>query len=612
MLHRFFALVAIVTAVLAITSRATGTAATASWTITSFDIAYEIDEDGTLSGVETINVDFGKLEKHGIFRFYDVAAPCGDPVEGAQQPLFECPKGSDRRWPYSDFKVTDESGKARKYEVLDEGLRKNIKIGDANTLITGKQTYVISYQVKAALDPYDDHDELYWDVVGEWPEADIKHVSVKLTLPDGANLTTLCYQGANRSTQRCDAFPKGSTATYASTRTLNPYEQMTIVAGWQKGVVTVQPPIVKDRVSTDDFFELDWIELGGAALIFFLSIGGVITLWWQNGRDKAYKSLYYLTNDPTQGTRPLFSRRDVVVEYLPPDDLRPAQMGVILDERADTLDVTATIVDLAVRGYLHITEIPKKGLFGGKDWKLTKVQRDDDLTDYERRLYDGLFQSGDEVEMSDLKDTFATRLEKVKDALYTDAMAKKWFSQKPETSTAIWSVVAVGVMVAGGAMVVLSAIILGRALIGVPVPFAGFVLLILSRTMKRRTATGSEALRRVLGFRLYIATAETRRQEFNEQENIFARYLPFAIVFGLVTKWAKAFEGLEDMAQQSTAGWYTGAGAFHVASFSSGLQGFSSSVGSTISSTPSSSGGGSGFSGGGSGGGGGGGGGGSW
>ena len=610
-MRRLLVLVAIVSTILATTSRPYESAATASWDVTSFDVSYVVDRDGNLEAVETINVDFGNLQKHGIFRYYDVAGPCSDPIQGAQQPLFACPKSSNRHWDYSNFSVKDATGKAWKYESLSEGLRRVIKIGDADKFITGKQTYVISYRVKGALDPYDDHDELYWDAVGEWPEADIKAFSLKLTLPNGARIETACYQGASGSSERCDSSANGSTATYLSTRTLNPYDQITIVAGWQKGVVDVPQPIVKDRVSPDDFFEGDWIEFGGSIAFLLLSIGGVVYLWWQNGRDKAYKSLYYLTNDPTEGTRPMFAKQQVVVEYLPPEDLRPAQMGIILDERADTLDVTATIIDLAVRGYLHITEIPKKGLFGSKDWKLNKVVRDDDLTEYERRLYDSLFQSGDEVEMSDLKDAFATRLGKVKEALYADAMSKKWFTQKPETSAIVWRLVAVGVMVLGVALAVLSGIVVGRALIPVPLVFGGLILLFMAGSMKRRTAAGSEALRRVLGFRLYIATAETRHQEFNEQENIFARYLPFAIVFGLVSKWAKAFEGLEDAAKQSTASWYTGVGAFQVAAFSSGLQGFSSSVGSTMSSTPSSSGG-SGFSGGSSGGGGGGGGGGSW
>jgi uncharacterized membrane protein len=104
--------------------------------------------------------------------------------------------------------------------------------------------------------------------------------------------------------------------------------------------------------------------------------------------------------------------------------------------------------------------------------------------------------------------------------------------------------------------------------------------------------------------------AETERQRFAERENIFSEYLPYAIVFGSVEKWARAFKDI-DVTKQ-TASWYTGStlGAFSASDLSSNLSSFSNQVSSTIASTPGGSGG-SGF-GGGSGGGGGGGGGGSW
>jgi uncharacterized membrane protein len=150
----------------------------------------------------------------------------------------------------------------------------------------------------------------------------------------------------------------------------------------------------------------------------------------------------------------------------------------------------------------------------------------------------------------------------------------------------------------------------GGALIGVPIAALGGLVLILARLMPRRTAKGSEALRRILGFRLYINTAEQSRQEFNERANIFAAYLPYAIVFGSVEKWARVFRDIDTA--QATKGWYVGPGPFIAADFSRSLESFSSSVSSVIGSTPGNSGG-SGFGGGGfSGGGGGGGGGGSW
>jgi len=191
-------------------------------------------------------------------------------------------------------------------------------------------------------------------------------------------------------------------------------------------------------------------------------------------------------------------------------------------------------------------------------------------------------------------------------------MKRKWFTARPGKARVVWLLAGLAFILAGAVLSLASGILLSRALIFTPAMLAGVLWIPVSRAMARRTATGSEALRRVLGFRLYVATAETRMQEFNEQQNIFARYLPFAIVFGCVDKWAKAFKGIEDQAQASTSSWYTGAGAFEVMAFSAGLQGFANSVSTTMASTPGSSGGGSGFSGGFSGGGGGGGGGSSW
>jgi uncharacterized membrane protein len=116
--------------------------------------------------------------------------------------------------------------------------------------------------------------------------------------------------------------------------------------------------------------------------------------------------------------------------------------------------------------------------------------------------------------------------------------------------------------------------------------------------------------RRALGFRRYIETAETERQAFAERRNLFEEYLPYAIVFEAVDKWANAFEGLDDEANRPS--WYSGRGPFVASAFASNVNDFSESISSVMASTPGGRGG-SGFGGGGgSGGGGGGGGGGSW
>jgi len=600
-------------------------AADEGWSITSFDADYTVNTDGSLAVIEDIQVDFGTLDKHGIYRDFFDRIVCTAPPRDSEPRLSPCAAGSFRSYAMAVSNVAKPDGTPWESLISDTGNAQRIRIGDPSSTISGKQTYHIAYTVHGALDAYASADELYWNVTGNaWPVHSFDKFRLTLHLPEGANLTLKCFQGGNRSTEACAATATGNTAVFESTRVLRENEGVTIAARWQKGLVTIEPPYINVRpgmtsdapqpayTTIGDFFTLDVIELGGFALVSVVVVALLWRAWWRNGRDRRYKTLFYLTNDPGEQSRPLFAHTDVVVEYLPPDDLRPAQMGVILDERADTLDVTATIVDLAVRGYLHITEIPKEGFLGHADWKLEKLDRESDLQPYETELLGGLFEGGTVVQMSELKNKFVTRLQSVKTLLYADAMQRKWFAAKPETARGMWVGVAGGVTLLGAAAAFFSGYFLGRALLGVPIIAGGLALLFLSRSMARRTATGSEALRRVLGFRLYIATAETRRQEFNEQQNIFARYLPFAIVFGCVGKWAKAFEGLDDAAQQSTQGWYTSTVPFQIAAFSAGLQSFSSSVSSSIASSPSSSGG-SGFSSGGSsGGGGGGGGGGSW
>src|SRR4029077_14774819 len=124
------------------------------------------------------------------------------------------------------------------------------------------------------------------------------------------------------------------------------------------------------------------------------------------------------------------------------------------------------------------------------------------------------------------------------------------------------------------------------------------------------TAAGRDVMQHTLGFRLYMTTAEKYRQQFAEKAEIFTQLLPYAIVFGCVDRWAKAFEGLDTPAGST---WYVGRGPFQAALLAGSLQSMNSNLSSAISSAPPRSGSGSGFGGGGfSGGGGGGGGGGAW
>ena len=63
----------------------------------------------------------------------------------------------------------------------------------------------------------------------------------------------------------------------------------------------------------------------------------------------------------------------------------------------------------------------------------------------------------------------------------------------------------------------------------------------------QRTADGRAVCDQVEGFKTYLATAEADQLQFEEGEDIFSRYLPWAIVFELADRWAKVCADLVEM-----------------------------------------------------------------
>ena len=536
-----------------------------------------IDKSGSLHIVEAIDANFGSLQKHGIFRTIPVRYRWDD----THVRVYELQLRS----------VTNASGQSVRYETSDQGNSKVIKIGDPDRTVSGRQTYRITYDLAGAMNAFPDHDELFWNVNGGLWNVREQAVTATIHAPAAPQQVT-CYQGASGSDETCRFNITASGADFVATRALAPYGQLTIVAALAKGVVAEPTPIItRDGDNILAYFEPQptWLALAAIALG-----GGLVYLFWR---------WYTVGRDERE-------RETIVPEYEPPDKARPAQLGVILDESADTKDVTATIVDLAVRGYLTITEEPSQGLFAKKDWTLRATGKTGGLQPYESTVYSGLFQDHPgEVKLSELRTHFIGSLRSAESELYQDSADRKWFATRPDRVRQGYAGASVLVIIAGVGIAWLLGRTVGAGLIGVAVVVVGVVGLVVSRVMPAKTAAGAELLRRTLGFRQYMEVAEKERQRFAERENIFSDYLPYAIVFGCVDKWARAFKDI-DLSKQ-TASWYVGNAPFNAFALSESLQGFSSNLGSTISSTPGSSGG-SGFSGGGAGGGGGGGGGGSW
>ena len=569
--------------------------------IPSYVVGIRILPDGDLEITERITYDFGSESRHGIFRTIPSRFTYDDV--------------DDRVYRIEDVEVTSPTA-PDDVEVAEEGGTTTIRVGDPDQEITGRHRYTLRYRVEGALNGFPDHDELYWNAIGDEWQAPIERARVTVEAPADIQRVT-CFQGYQGSTEACGrATFEGVAARFAPGRTLQPFEGLTVVVAFPKGAVPEPEPILVERWSAERAFSLNAGTIGAASAVAVIVVFLLGRVWWREGRDRRFvgSPVDQVLGTPSGESESVpFGEggAEAPVEFAPPDDIRPGQVGTVTDERANVIDVTATIVDLAGRGYLVIHEVPDTGLFSKTDWRLVRTELGTtDLLPYETLLLEGLFRDGPEVTVSELKTVFAQRLHRVEEALYEDAMNQRWFSTRPDRVRTRWAARGVFLLVAGAALTFVLARWTHWGIVGIPVIIGGIVLALLARAMPARTAKGTAIVRRIRGFRRVIATAETHMSRWAEQENVFTRFLPYAIVFGLTDKWAKAFQDLG--IQPDTASWYVGTRPFTAMAFANSVDAFSVTTGGTLASTPSSSGS-SGFGGGGfSGGGGGGGGGGSW
>jgi hypothetical protein len=487
----------------------------------------------------------------------------------------------------------------------------------------------VRYTIDGALNAFADHVELFWNAVGADWDVPIGDATAEVTAP-AIIRQVACFAGPRGSTTSCGvATADGTRAAFAARGGLPPRNALTVVVGLPVGAITSARPILRPKaVPPPEPSARDLLPTGltGGLGVGILALGGAGVVWLvgMGGRDRRWAGLtpgvLPAAGPPVAEERTPLRHEPVAVAFTPPSGLRPGQIGTLLDEQANVIDVTATIIDLAIRGYLRIEELIRPHWFSPRDWRLLRLEAPagDVLLPFEQALLTGLFESGDDVRLSALKEKFAARLAGVQTKLYEDVTAAGWFRGRPDRVRGRWSAGGFALAVAGGVL----AYLLGKqlnahwAVVGVAVAIVGLLLSQLGRRMPARTPAGSAVLAQAEGFREYIRTAEAEQLRFEEREDVFSRYLPYAIVFGEADRWVRVFGALaaaSGAAATTGPSWYVGPAGWDLAHLSESLTGFTTSASSTFAAATPSSSGSSGFGGGGSaGGGGGGGGGGSW
>ncbi len=581
-------------------------------TFDRFDVVATVDTQGYVNVTETIVLRFGTSSgRHGLERTLITREPDGN--------------DHDVVYRIDQISVTSPTpGVSTELNTSDQGSGRNtylrIRVGSSDRTVpasTATATYELSYRVAGLLRTSGSYDELYWDVSGaSMPR--IIQAGVQVTVPGGAQ-AVFCSVATPGNSGACPtATTSGGVAQFAASN-IPPGEVMTVSVRMTPGLIANSTPIQVEnadaqgaRLATLGFAG----SLGAAALVPFAG-------WWyvrRRSADYRWEGLPPGTFPP-QGVPaaevPDRPPLEVPVSFAPPS-LGVAEAGLLIDGETQVRDTTAALVSLAVAGAIQLRSDSEQQV------RLVDPSRAPDPTSalVLRELFPQGTQPGEVVDLG-TPGTLSDAHGKVTQAVLDRSTREGWFLRLPGAAGGL------GCGIGGLFFPVLMAVIIGGTFIG-PVLLLALPLLLsvvvtgwVARSkLKRgqRSAYGRALTDQVEGFRTYIATAEAEQLRFEEGEDIFSRYLPWAIMFDLTERWTQVCQQLVGLGRLSEdpPTWYYGT-SWNLNSLGWQLSSFDSSVASSIASpAPSFSesgfgSGGSAFDGGGfSGGGGGGGGGGSW
>ena len=525
-----------------------------AFVIDEYSVNVVVGENNVYLVTEDLDVTYSE-PRHGLFR--DIPARYTQPSTGKTRNILI----KNIQVPGHPFKVENKRSSL------------NIRIGDADTYVEGRQHYQISYTLNIGNDNISEYDELYLNLIGTQWDTLINQARFEVVFPKEFDTTRYNLTAGRQGSTDNSIFThsvQGNIIRATTTRALQPYEGVTLRVELPDGY------FVGTREIRDTFYSKMYIFL-----LLSLILAGF--LWFRYGRDDLVV---------------------IPVEFTAPEGMTPAETGYIIDGYTDTKDITSLLIYWADKGYMAIEEVDSKNFRFIKLMPLPPGAKQ-----FEKNFFDDLFKNRDQVETSELKFTFAESL-KFAQKDVTDS-----FRENPETriftrksrwargfisllillaaGITTWKVVfeiggydaprfilggiaGVLVILITGAiqftldkwnvlgpvkrlflllisivpLLIVTMIILAFS-VGIPqlslLVLAAFctiaVLTVFSFIARKRTARGTDLLGKILGLKDFIKRAELDRIKMLVEENpqYFYNVLPYAYSLGLSEKWAKNF-----------------------------------------------------------------------
>ncbi len=477
-----------------------------------------VAQDGTMTVREHLEVAFSG-EYHGIYRDIPIEYPG---PHGSNYTLFLTVTG-----------VTDGQGHKLKYNSSVQNGNRHLKIYVPNA-VDNTCIVDITYDVSNAVRWFDDHDELYWNVNGnDWPVPVDSAMAIIVFPPNAVNnLRAQAFTGSYGSqAQDATVVVNGNVVKAQTNNPLSMREGLTADVYINKGVLT-EPSQLTQAIWFLRSNVIVLLPLWAFVVMFFF--------WWTKGRDP---------------------KADISVApmYEPPKDMTPAEVGTLIDDSVHPRDITCTLVDLAVKGYLKIEETESKILlFSQRDYTFHLIKEAEwgHLQAHELVTMNHLFENGaTEVKLSDLRNRFYVAIPTIKEDILAELKNKGMYSVDPDSAHAY---VMVGIVLVVLPFVIAQLLGWGNVLDapGLLVA-AGLISLVIvflfARIMTAKSLKGVHTKVEILGFQEFVNRVDADRLK-RMPPDTFEKFLPYAMALGIEGRWAKAFQGIV----QNPPSWYVG------------------------------------------------------
>ncbi len=306
----------------------------------------------------------------------------------------------------------------------------------------------------------------------------------------------------------------------------------------------------------------------------------------------AFFGIYYVYHLYSRfGRRPEVLFQEKTISYIP-EAIKPALVGYLVwSQQVGGTALTATLFDLARRGFLILREIgnEKKGFFSisGLDyeWGLDRKKYSSesgtlDLFERElvRFLFDDLAGGEDSITVKEMKKKstlFRKFFRKWQKMVQKAGKERGWFDETSQKKM-WWGF---------GASILMDLLVIPGGILFGPYTFillgAGMIMMVGSLFIAHRTAEGEMLARQWKALRRFLMKKKYEELDSNEYSGVISEYIIYGTVLGLVKK---HYRDLVLRLDQNQAGlifpWYVGihAGSFNPAAFS---ESFSSMVTAT-------------------------------